>query len=33
MSATFDDPGAAALRVAQYLQGWLVSGLLSEVVT
>jgi hypothetical protein len=33
MSATFDDPGTAALRVAQYLQGWLASGLLSEVVT
>jgi hypothetical protein len=36
MSATFDDPETAALRVAQYLHGWLAAGLLSaahELVT
>jgi hypothetical protein len=32
MAAVFDDPEMAALRVAQYLQGWLVSGLLSDAV-
>lgn len=30
MAATFDDPETAALRVAQYLNGWLQAGLLSE---
>ncbi|HEX2842236.1 DNA-binding domain-containing protein [Hyphomicrobium sp.] len=33
MAATFDDPDGAALRVAQYLQGWLLSGLISEAMT
>lgn len=32
LAAVFDDPDTAALRVAQYLQGWLVSGVLSEAV-
>lgn len=32
LAAVFDDPDTAALRVAQYLQGWLVSGLLSEAM-
>lgn len=32
MAAAYDDPGTAALRVAQHLQGWLSAGLLSEVV-
>jgi len=31
MAATFDDPGTAALRVAQYLHGWLAAGLLCAV--
>lgn len=31
MLATFDDPETAALRAAQYLQGWLVSGALASV--
>ncbi len=30
MLATYDDPGAAPARAAQYLSGWLVSGALSE---
>ena len=30
MAAVFADADMAALRVAQYLQGWLVSGLISE---
>lgn len=30
MAAVFDDPDTAALRVAQYLHGWLMAGLLSE---
>jgi hypothetical protein len=30
MAATFDAPDTAALRVAQYLNGWLTAGLLSE---
>ncbi len=29
MLATFDDPDNAALRAAQYLQGWLLSGALA----
>lgn len=29
MLATFDDPDHAALRAAQYLQGWLLSGALA----
>ncbi len=33
MAATYDDPGSAAVRVAQYFQGWLSAGLLSEAVT
>jgi len=31
MAAIYDDPETAALRVAQVLQGWLSTGLLSEV--
>jgi hypothetical protein len=31
MAATFDAPDTAALRVAQYLHGWLTAGLLSGV--
>jgi hypothetical protein len=31
MLATFDDPDMAPLRAAQYLQGWLASGLLASV--
>lgn len=30
MLATFDDPATSALRAAQYLQGWLISGALSH---
>jgi hypothetical protein len=30
MLATFDDPDTSALRAAQYLQGWLLSGALSR---
>lgn len=30
MAAAFAEPEAAALRVAQYLNGWLTAGLLSE---
>ena len=30
MLATYDDPDTAALRAAQYLQGWLVSGMLCD---
>jgi hypothetical protein len=33
MAATFDDPGTAAVRVAQYLNGWLAAGLLSKAMT
>jgi hypothetical protein len=33
MAATYDDPDGAAMRVAQALQEWLGSGLLTEVVT
>jgi hypothetical protein len=33
LAATFDDPHTAALRVAQYLQGWLSAGLISEAMT
>lgn len=33
MAATFDDPDMAALRVAQYLNGWLSAGLISRVMT
>lgn len=29
MAATYDDPDTAALRVAQYLQGWIAGGALS----
>ena len=32
LAATYDDPDGAALRAAQYLQGWLVSGCLSSAV-
>jgi hypothetical protein len=33
MAATYDAPEEAALRVAQYLNGWLSSGMLSEAMT
>lgn len=33
MAAVYDDPDTAALRVAQYLNGWLSAGLISEAVT
>lgn len=33
MAATFDDPDTAAVRVAQYLNGWLSAGLISDAVT
>lgn len=33
MAAAFDDPQTAAVRVAQYLHGWLAAGLISEAVT
>jgi hypothetical protein len=33
LAAVFDDPDTAAIRVAQYLQGWLGSGLISAAVT
>lgn len=33
MAATFDDPSTAAVRVAQYLNGWLAAGLISKAVT
>jgi hypothetical protein len=33
MAAVFDDADTAALRVAQYLQGWLGSGLISAAMT
>ena len=32
LAATYDDPDGAALRAAQYLQGWLASGCLSSAV-
>ncbi|MET0314774.1 MAG: hypothetical protein ABW275_10320, partial [Hansschlegelia sp.] len=31
MSATYDDPATAPMRVAGYLQGWLQSGLLTAI--
>jgi hypothetical protein len=33
LAATYDAPDEAALRVAQYLNGWLSAGLLSEAMT
>jgi hypothetical protein len=33
MAATYDAPDEAALRVAQYLNGWLSAGLLSRAMT
>jgi len=33
MAAVYDDPGTAAIRFAQHLQGWLTQGLLSEAMT
>lgn len=33
LAAVYDAPDAAALRVAQYLNGWLSAGLLSEAMT
>lgn len=33
MAATFDDPDTAAMRVAQYLKGWLSAGLISDAMT
>lgn len=33
MAAIYDDPDTAAVRVAQYLNGWLAAGLISEAVT
>lgn len=33
MAATFDAPDTAAVRVAQYLQGWLSAGLISAAMT
>lgn len=33
MAATYDEPDTAALRVAQYLNGWLSSGLISKAMT
>lgn len=33
MAATFDDPDTAAVRVAQYLNGWLSAGLISAATT
>jgi hypothetical protein len=30
LAATYADPDGAALRAAQYLQGWIAAGLLSE---
>lgn len=32
MAAVFDDPGTAAIRVAQHLKGWLDGGFLSAAV-
>lgn len=33
MAAVFDEPDTAAVRVAEYLNGWLLAGLLSAAMT